>query len=101
MPHRGHRNPSDHRSCSRSHGSPGTFQGHEATILKGLWQNEKYGMGGAFETYLFFSGDRFFMVDISVYHPDGDKLPFLRELRAIASTFVVDAEETGGDDVPS
>jgi hypothetical protein len=82
-----HYNKGDRVDFERSTTEQGTFQGHDAVLLRGLWQNEEYTMGGAFETFLFFRGDRFFMVDIAVFNPKGDKLPYLRELRAVAKTF--------------
>jgi hypothetical protein len=82
-----HYNEGDRVEFSRSRGFPTRFQGQEAVLLKGLWQNEKYDMGGAFESVLFFRCDRFFLIDGSVFYPTGDKLPYLRELRAIAATF--------------
>jgi hypothetical protein len=85
-----HYNKGDRVDFERSSGRSGRFQGEEATFLRGLWQNEEYTMGGAFETILFFRRDRFFMIDIAVFNPKGDKLPFLRELRAVATTFEVE-----------
>lgn len=80
-------NRGDHVDFENSRGELGTFQGQEALLLKGLWQNEEYTGGGAFESFLFFREDRFFIIDIAVFYPEGGKLPYLRELRAVAKTF--------------
>lgn len=71
----------------RSHGEPGQFQGRPATVLHGVWQNRKHTMGGPFRSFVFVRGDRFYMIDCSVFNPPGDKLPILREVVALARTF--------------
>lgn len=71
----------------RSWGEDGQFQGRPATVLHGIWQNRKYTMGGPFRTFVFTRGDRFYMIDCSVFNPPGNKLPVLREVIALARTF--------------
>jgi hypothetical protein len=47
-------------------------------------------MGGAFESLLVQDGARLIFVDMAVFYPTGDKIPYMRELRAIASTLAVE-----------
>lgn len=65
------------------------FGGRAATVISGRWENEKYTIGGIFETYGFQCQEcqRYYIVDLAVFAPGLAKLPLLRELRAIASTF--------------
>ncbi|MGQ9602948.1 MAG: DUF4837 family protein [bacterium] len=67
----------------------GKFAGNEATIISGKWENQKYTIGGIFETYCFECKECqcYYIVDLAVFAPGLTKLPLLRELRAIASTF--------------
>ncbi len=67
----------------------GRFADNEATILSGRWENKKYTIGGIFETYCFRCEECqcYYLVDLAVFAPGLTKLPLLRELRAIASTF--------------
>jgi hypothetical protein len=67
--------------------SQSTFLGREAIKMVGVWQNEKHMNGGPFRAYCFLEGDRLYLVDVLVYAPGLDKIPFLRELEAIALTF--------------
>lgn len=63
--------------------------GPDGWKLTGLWENNQYTIGGPFESWAFYCDrdDRTYLVDLSVYAPDRDKLPLLRVLRAVASTF--------------
>ncbi len=67
----------------------GDFVGYRATVLSGTWQNRKYTIGGIFVTYCFDCPEsgRHYVVDAAVFAPGLDKLPLLRELKAILSTF--------------
>lgn len=71
----------------RSFSDQGSFQDQPAMILEGVWQNDKYVIGGPFRSFGFLRGDRFYLVDVSVFNPPGEKLPYLREVLAIARTF--------------
>ncbi|MEZ4653616.1 MAG: DUF4837 family protein [Candidatus Eisenbacteria bacterium] len=73
----------------RSNATLGTFQGESAVCLSGVWQNDKYVIGGPFRSFGFCRGDRCFLIDVSVFNPPGAKLPYLREVLAIARTFQV------------
>jgi hypothetical protein len=64
-----------------------TFLGREAIKITGVWQNEKHMNGGPFKSYCFLDGGRLYLVDVLVYAPGHDKVPFMRELEAIALTF--------------
>ncbi len=64
-----------------------TFLGRPAIKIVGVWQNEKHINGGPFRTYCFLDGKRLYLVDLLVYAPGMDKIPFLRELEAICRTF--------------
>jgi len=64
-----------------------SFLGREAIKIVGVWQNKKHMNGGPFRAYCFLEGDRLYLVDVLVYAPGLDKIPYLRELEAIALTF--------------
>lgn len=69
--------------------------------LKGLWENDKYVIGGPFRSWAFWcpEDDRTYLIDYSVYAPDRPKLPLLRVLEAVGRTFrcgcVTGPDETG------
>jgi hypothetical protein len=67
----------------------GRFVGHDCIVLSGTWENKKYTIGGVFATYCFGceACGRNYVVDASVFAPGLEKLPLVRELRAILSTF--------------
>jgi hypothetical protein len=71
----------------RSKAFRGTFQDRPAFLLEGVWQNDKYVIGGPFRSFGFVRGDRFYLLDTSVFNPTGAKLPYVRETLAIARTF--------------
>jgi hypothetical protein len=67
----------------------GTFTGQESTVLSGTWENKQYTIGGVFATYCFYCEEckRNYCVDAAVFAPGLEKLPAIRELRAILVTF--------------
>ncbi len=67
----------------------GTFLGHEGTVLSGTWENKKYTIGGFYVTYCFTCEKcrRNYVVDASVFAPGLEKLPLVRELKAVLTTF--------------
>lgn len=73
----------------RSGSEAGRLDGEPATLLHGIWQNDKYVIGGPFRSFGFQRGERYFLIDVSVFNPPGIKLPYLREVLAIARTFKV------------
>lgn len=67
----------------------GKFLGHDSMVLSGTWENKKYTIGGIYVTYCFACEEcrRNYVVDAAVFAPGLDKLPLMRELKAILSTF--------------
>ena len=67
----------------------GTFLGHTGTVLSGTWENKKYTIGGFYFTYCFpcEQCNLNFVVDAAVFAPGLEKLPLIRELKAVLSTF--------------
>lgn len=67
----------------------GKLGSRTATVISGRWENKKYTIGGIFETYCFECKEcrYYYLIDLAVFAPGLAKLPLLRELRAIASTF--------------
>jgi hypothetical protein len=59
--------------------------------MSGRWQNKKYAVGGAFQCYGFFdeTGKTAYLIDNSIYFPEGYKLAGLIELEVISNTFSV------------
>jgi hypothetical protein len=69
--------------------SAGRFLGHDCTVLTGNWENKKYTIGGVFVTYCFRCDEcgQKYVVDASVFAPGLEKLPLIRELKAILASF--------------
>ena len=65
------------------------FGKREAWFLLGRWQNQKYLMGGAFQSFAFYENGFVFMVDTSVYFPAGDKLRYIIELEQLTSAITI------------
>lgn len=67
----------------------GTFLGRPAQITTGLWANEAKEVGGPFKNYTFYDAlsERVYMIDLAVFAPGKDKLPYLRRMDIIAGTF--------------
>ena len=63
--------------------------GYKGIMLRGRWQNDKYAIGGAFNTFAFWTSlqNKVFIIDNSVYYPEGNKLCYLLELEIISNTF--------------
>lgn len=78
---------------SRSKFMPARFQGRDAVRLEGVWQNEKYIIGGPFRSLAFLDEerDRFFLIDYAVYVPGGTKKYYLWELESVVETFRLDS----------
>jgi hypothetical protein len=74
-----------------------TFLGRECLITEGLWENDGQVKGGPFKNITFFdpASQRVFMIDLAVYAPGRDKLPYLRRMDIMAHTFrtLFDQEE--------
>jgi len=59
--------------------------------IHGRWQNEKYYIGGAFQSFGIYDDKTHtaFLIDNSVYYPQGKKLLSMIELEVISSTFEI------------
>ena len=65
--------------------------GYDGIKLSGRWQNMKYLVGGAFQSFAFFdeaSGNAY-IIDNSVYYPEGYKLNSLIELEIIGNSLII------------
>ncbi|MFT5366001.1 MAG: hypothetical protein ACI8V2_000943 [Candidatus Latescibacterota bacterium] len=67
------------------------FAGQLAVVLQGLWENKKDWKGGPFKSYAFLDIDqnRFFFIDMGLYAPNKQKLPYIRQIDLIARTFQI------------
>lgn len=67
------------------------FLGKYALRLDGHWENNELNVGGAFRSYGFYdeSSSRLYLIDLSVLAPGERKLPFIRQLDAMAHTFKI------------
>jgi hypothetical protein len=67
----------------------GAFKGRPSVVVTGIWENKKYTIGGPFITYGFNCAacGRNYVIDGSVFAPGLEKLPLIREIRAILATF--------------
>ena len=65
--------------------------GYEGWMIRGRWQNEQQAVGGAFSAYAFYEPvtSQLFLIDNTVYHPEGDKLPALIELEIISNSLKI------------
>jgi len=63
------------------------FQGRKALKLSGVWQNDKYVIGGPFITYCFLEKGRLYLLDGVVFAPGMNKGPWLRQVEAMMLTF--------------
>ena len=72
-----------------------TFNKYNGYKLYGRWQNKKYYIGGAFVSFAFYEPEqkRAYIIDTSVYFPEGNKLRALLELEIIAKKFLVISQE--------
>lgn len=77
----------DHVDREHTEARPHSFNGRPCIFLDGIWQNEAHMIGGPFRSYGFIERERYYLIDLTVYHPPAPKLPSMRQLMAIASTF--------------
>jgi len=65
--------------------------GLEGWKISGRWRNEKYAVGGAFQSFAFYdeAGKTAYLIDNSIYYPEGYKLAGLIEMEVISKTFAV------------
>ena len=66
--------------------------------ISGRWQNKNYFIGGAFQAFGIYDKETqtAYLIDNSVYFPDGKKLLSLIELEVISDTFII-KKENGTD----
>lgn len=66
-----------------------SFLNRTAQITSGLWENETKIAGGPFKNYTFYDplSRRIYMIDLAVFAPGKDKVPFFRRMEIIANTF--------------
>ncbi|MBU8870304.1 MAG: DUF4837 family protein [Gemmatimonadales bacterium] len=66
-----------------------TFGDQVFTKLEGSWTSNKFSGGGAFWTYFLPAEEqgRVYCLDLLVYAPGMEKMPFFRRMEAVASTF--------------
>ena len=64
------------------------FAGFSGWRIDGTWMNKKYTAGGAFQSFAFYDEEtqQAFLIDNSVYYPEGFKLDALIELELISET---------------
>ncbi|MDP8268846.1 MAG: DUF4837 family protein [Candidatus Tenebribacter davisii] len=67
---------------------------HKGWFLSGRWQNKKFAVGGAFQSFAFYDevNGKAYLVDNSVYYPSGEKLEALYELEIISNTLKLKTE---------
>ncbi|HOD53586.1 MAG TPA: DUF4837 family protein [Candidatus Cloacimonadota bacterium] len=67
------------------------FLDYPTWYMSGRWQNNKYFIGGTFQSMGFYDekSKTAYLIDTSVYFPQGKKLKFLMELESIAHTFQI------------
>ncbi|MCD4650975.1 MAG: DUF4837 family protein [Candidatus Cloacimonetes bacterium] len=60
----------------------------------GYWINNKYLVGGGFQSFLVYSSEKgeVYIIDNSVYYPEGFKLKALLETKVISETFTIKKE---------
>ncbi|HMB68882.1 MAG TPA: DUF4837 family protein [bacterium] len=75
------------QTWSQAKTGPSPF-GPAGVVLDGLWENDRYVIGGPFRSWAFYcrEDDRTYLIDYSVYAPDRPKLPLLRVLEAVGRT---------------
>ncbi len=66
---------------------PAVFQGEPALKWEGIWQNEKYVIGGPFRAFAFHRDGRSYLLVGQVFAPGQDKVPMLRQVEAMLTTF--------------
>ncbi|MFH1679643.1 MAG: DUF4837 family protein [Candidatus Eisenbacteria bacterium] len=79
----------DYVERSRTITARGSFQGRPAVRVQGLWQNEKYTIGGPFRSVAFLDEEkgRLYLLDYAVYAPGTTKKYYLWELESVIETF--------------
>ncbi len=65
------------------------FNNADGWEIFGRWQNQKYKIGGAFQSIAYWDATKkmAFIIDSSVFYPAGEKLGYLLELETIGNSF--------------
>lgn len=65
--------------------------GFKGWKISGMWMNKKYTAGGAFQSYAFYDeiSKKVYLIDNSVYYPQGYKLNALIELEIISNSLKI------------
>jgi hypothetical protein len=66
---------------------PATFQGQPAVKWEGIWQNEKYVIGGPFRAFACHRDGRSYLLIGQLFAPGQSKVYVLRQLEALLGTF--------------
>jgi len=66
-----------------------TFKGRPALITTGLWERIDDTAGGPFKNYTFYDAptERVYMIDIGLFAPGKEKLPYLKRIEVMVETF--------------
>jgi hypothetical protein len=73
--------------AAMSRSFPARFQGRPALKWEGIWQNERFTIGGPFRAYAIHRDGRSFLLVGQVFAPGGDKVRILRQVEAHLATF--------------
>ena len=67
----------------------GEFLGRPAQITQGLWENDDKVAGGPFKNYTFYDQNtqRIYMIDLAIFAPERDKMPYIKRHEIIAHSF--------------
>ena len=67
----------------------GEFLGRPAQITQGLWENDDKVAGGPFKNYTSYDEytQRIYMIDLAIFAPERDKMPYLKRHEIIAHSF--------------
>jgi hypothetical protein len=66
---------------------PDTFQDAPALKWEGIWQNDKYVIGGPFRAFAFHRDGASYLLTGIVFAPGQDKVYALRQVEALMKTF--------------
>jgi hypothetical protein len=80
-------NDGDEVLAERTRVFPDRFQGQPALKWEGIWQNEKYVIGGPFRAYAFHREGTSYLVVGILFAPGQDKVYALRQLEGMMHTF--------------
>jgi len=64
------------------------LNGLDGYFLLGMWRNPEYLNAGAFTCYILFDAGRRYILDLEIFHANGEKEPYIREGWIIMDTFL-------------